>query len=391
MAPFALALLLAAADAPSPPPAERPRKLLVLPLQVRDGIPEHEVTVLNDLLTAEARRIPGHDVMAQADLEQMLSLEMKQQLAGCEATSCLAEVAGALQADEVLYGTVGRLGELDLIMTLTRIAPNQARALGGESERLKGTNRAAMLDAVPAMLKRMYPAYVPPEPRVKPLPRPLLIGLSTGSGTVMQYALVSSMLAPLTMFPCPIAALCCSCLATAGCCAGPTLISAWQAWLGDLMGRRQAGYRWAAVVGTVLLVVMGGGTVFMSGMGALTAWLVGAPLWNYNPQRKNMENLLLLFLPFQAYRELNLAAIGAMCGGWSGLACLLVVVPFTQSVVLAAMGRVRPPEMESAPPGLYAAWEDVPWYARWLPGRLVGGRPESVVDLDDAPQAPPAQ
>lgn len=382
--PNELARVLAPDGAP-------PRTLLVLPLTARTGVPRTEVDVLGDYLASEARRIPGHKAMSMKDIEAMISVEQRAQLLGCSETSCLAEIGGALSAEEVLTGTVGRLGSRELVVTLTRISPRNAETLGAESERLKGGTSDAALDALARLIKRLYPSYVPPDPRVKPLPRTVLLGMITGVGAALQYAAFASMFASLLFAPCPILALGFLGGSFAACALTPCYVSAIQAWLMDLVGRRQVGFRHATWIGTLALALNVVLTGFIIGAGALAGFLVGWALpAELATRRDNVQNLLRLFVPLPQDTIANFTLLGVACGCWVGLAALVITVPFSQAIALAAMSRPRDPETEVQRPTLYAPFEEVPFFARWLPNRLLGGAPTDVEALPpEQPKADP--
>jgi hypothetical protein len=54
-------------------------------------------------------------VLTRSDIQQAIDLEMQKQAAGCDDESCLAEIAGALGARYVIFGSAGTLGKLHLI------------------------------------------------------------------------------------------------------------------------------------------------------------------------------------------------------------------------------------------------------------------------------------
>jgi hypothetical protein len=391
---LALVLSSVAAGAAAGPSPEGLKRLLVLPLEPRAGLTPEETASVSDFMVAESRRLPGYRVMAQADLEQMLSHQAREQLLGCDSTGCLAELGGALDADEVLFGSVGRLGERDLVLTLTRIGPRTSTTLGGEAERVKGSSADAMLDAVPRLLKRLYPAYEPPEPRVHAVARPLLVGLLSAAGGVVQYASFASMFTSVLLVPCPALALTSACGAGCACCAAPWYGSAIQAWLSDLVGRRQAGFRRAAVVGTLVLGAIVAVTplnILASGVGGL---LFGLTMPNdLRAKRKAVDALVALFIPIRQYPEANFALACGAAAGWAGILAMVTVVPFTQAVTLMVSSRARPDDEEPQPPGLYGPWEERPGCVAWLPCRVLGGKPASAPrqpDLDDGPQTQPA-
>ncbi len=103
-------------EAADDPVAANPRpRLLVLDLRV-DDVAESTARTVQDLLTAEIAKLQRYDVISGADLARLVELETQRQLTDCDADdSCLAEIAGALGAERVVFGSVGRLGELTVI------------------------------------------------------------------------------------------------------------------------------------------------------------------------------------------------------------------------------------------------------------------------------------
>jgi hypothetical protein len=63
-----------------------------------------------DPLVASAAGTLTNDVMSEADLKQLAEMEANKASMGCDTSSCLAEIAGAMGAELVLYGTVSQLG-----------------------------------------------------------------------------------------------------------------------------------------------------------------------------------------------------------------------------------------------------------------------------------------
>ncbi|MFH1809913.1 MAG: hypothetical protein ABIJ09_14305 [Pseudomonadota bacterium] len=106
--PLLAAVPVMAEDAPG-----RPR-LLLMDLRAQ-GVDEGTTRTIRDLILLELTRSKRYDVVGGEDLRQVLELQADRQAVGCEENSCLAEVAGALGAAQVLYGSVGTLGELTLV------------------------------------------------------------------------------------------------------------------------------------------------------------------------------------------------------------------------------------------------------------------------------------
>ena len=95
----ALALLVTAAD---------PR-VLVLDLEAVGVEPAVAKSV--DPLVLNGAAVDGVTVISQSEIKAIASVEAdKAQVTGCDSSACLAELAGALGARLVLFGSVSRLG-----------------------------------------------------------------------------------------------------------------------------------------------------------------------------------------------------------------------------------------------------------------------------------------
>ena len=92
---------------------------ITLPLEGQ-RVDEQTVGVLNQLLSGYLPQIQTHKIMTMEDVETMLGFEQKKQILECDTVSCLPEIGGALGVDEILRGTVGRLGD-KIIIGFTRM------------------------------------------------------------------------------------------------------------------------------------------------------------------------------------------------------------------------------------------------------------------------------
>src|SRR3954468_17725021 len=93
--------------------AEEQDKILVLDVQPVDDASKKPAKVLSELLLTEISNLHRFEVLGQSDLATLTGLEREKKMLGCsdDATSCMAEVAGALGAPYVFAGTVGRVGK----------------------------------------------------------------------------------------------------------------------------------------------------------------------------------------------------------------------------------------------------------------------------------------
>ena len=156
------------AEAPSAAPIEEPapapaptsvkaHRLLVLDLEPGNLDPG-QAEVLSGLLTDALSRHPRVQVLSAGDIETLVALESDRQSAGCDTTSCLAEVASALGAEFVVYGQAGVLGELTLLQ-LHLFDSGRAQSIA--RERVEATS----LDALPRHIDRAAHRLVARLPR----------------------------------------------------------------------------------------------------------------------------------------------------------------------------------------------------------------------------------
>jgi hypothetical protein len=103
--------------------------------------------VLSELLTQRMRDANAFSrVVNFRELEDTLSAEQQRQLLNCEASSCLAEIAGAMGVDLLLTGSVGQLGQV-LVVNLRLIAAHSGLAKGSVSETFTGGLDSVVLNA----------------------------------------------------------------------------------------------------------------------------------------------------------------------------------------------------------------------------------------------------
>jgi hypothetical protein len=125
-------------------------KIVLLPLDALGGVPRETVQLLGDALAGELRKRPGISVFTQADVSALLGVEKTRQMLGCADTGCMAEIGGALGADRVVRGSLGKLGE-SLVVNLSALDPKRAVAAASVSERLRGGGEEGLLDVLPTV------------------------------------------------------------------------------------------------------------------------------------------------------------------------------------------------------------------------------------------------
>ena len=108
--------------------AEPGRRVLVLDIEAI-GVSADDANAATRLVASAASEVPGVEVVSASDLRRLAALEADKMAAGCEEASCLAEIAGALGAQSVLFGSLSRLG------TTTTASLSLYTAADGRTER----------------------------------------------------------------------------------------------------------------------------------------------------------------------------------------------------------------------------------------------------------------
>ena len=125
-------------------------KVVVLPLAPLGGVSKETAQLLGDALAGELRRRAGISVLTQSDVSALLGIERTRQMLGCAEGGCLAEIGGALGADRVVHGSLGRVGS-SLVVNLSALDPRRAASAASVSERLRGAGEEAFLDTLPSL------------------------------------------------------------------------------------------------------------------------------------------------------------------------------------------------------------------------------------------------
>lgn len=117
---------------------------------------------LSSLVAIEVARDARFDVLATADLREVVALEGEKQALGCDvdSQSCLAEVAGAMGARFVVLGQLGALADT-LVLTLSLYDSEEGRAPGRVV--VKGADAAEISDGIPDAVTELMTSVKVPE------------------------------------------------------------------------------------------------------------------------------------------------------------------------------------------------------------------------------------
>jgi hypothetical protein len=164
-----LCLVALATQTPSPPSAEPSSpsapvaagnvapartRLLVFDVKSTGGVSADTVQNLTGLIAALLSEDPRLEVLNGADLRSMLELEGERERMGCETNaSCVAEVAGALDARLVVIADVGMLGSL-INLNVSLYDQSKAENIGRRAV------QATSLEALPTALRPVLATLV---------------------------------------------------------------------------------------------------------------------------------------------------------------------------------------------------------------------------------------
>lgn len=148
-----LALPFAAPRAQPAPAAARKTKILVFDFAVKGEAAKDLGRVLADVAARELAKLSNVQALTQADVTAQLGVERQKTMLGCaEDRSCMAEIAGAIDADRTLGGSVVQLGDASLV-SVTYVDARRAATLGGDQETLR---RATMEELVAAVRRLAF-------------------------------------------------------------------------------------------------------------------------------------------------------------------------------------------------------------------------------------------
>lgn len=190
-----LALLLSACAATAPGPAPQSISVAILALEAKGGVPASSAQLLTEALAQEVRATGAFSRVATSqDLEAALGFDRQKQLINCDNLSCLAEVAGALNVDLLLAGSVGKLGE-SYVVSLKLLDARSGTAPAAVTERIRASSEDGLLDRLQPMVRKLVgqlrgedasgvgvetAALPPPLPIQRPVPLPAPVEERTG-------------------------------------------------------------------------------------------------------------------------------------------------------------------------------------------------------------------
>ena len=175
------------------------QQVLVMDLEAV-GVADNEASAATRVVAAAAAEVEGVVVMSAADLRRLAQLEGEKANVGCTSdTDCLADIAGALGAERVIFGSLSRLGgTTTVVLSLYDVSTHNAVRRSFDVADLNGLS--ALLRANTTALLMPTSTTEPPPPAVTTSSKnfvPLIAGVSAvavGAGTagLMEYFIQDS-------------------------------------------------------------------------------------------------------------------------------------------------------------------------------------------------------
>ncbi len=124
-----------------------------------------QLVLVDGLIANTISALPGVSALTSQDVQRIANLEADKALMGCEADTCLAEVANALGARYVVFGRVGRLNDV-ILLQLSLFDSVKATAIGRQEVRAAdvGELDGAVQPAVRRLLEPITGVLAEPGP-----------------------------------------------------------------------------------------------------------------------------------------------------------------------------------------------------------------------------------
>lgn len=105
--------------------------VMLAPSAAATSLTASDAKLLHSLVATEVGRDPRVDLLTSTDVKKALDVEATRSFTGCDdgSDSCMAEIAAAMNASQVLHGTLGVLGD-DVVLSLSLFDSSSATAVG---------------------------------------------------------------------------------------------------------------------------------------------------------------------------------------------------------------------------------------------------------------------
>ena len=151
-----VALSLPAAGAA---PAKKQLRVAVPQVRITGEVPPRLVELFSDALPTELRKVQGVWAVSHKELAEAMSIERQKQLLGCseaESSACLAELAGALDVDELINVHLS-LADDTYTLSWKRVDAKRLEVKNGDAKQFPRRSGEELLALVGVAVESMYP------------------------------------------------------------------------------------------------------------------------------------------------------------------------------------------------------------------------------------------
>jgi hypothetical protein len=134
-------------------PSESLPAIMVLTIKHEEDAGPGIAKMLTEIVLQDIYDLKKFRVVGEKDINQMLNTEQRKQLAGCTDTSCLVEIAGAMGTQYTIDGTVGVVGQSNLV-ALSLIDVGKAAVVSRKTAVVKG-EREQLLETVHKLIAEL--------------------------------------------------------------------------------------------------------------------------------------------------------------------------------------------------------------------------------------------
>jgi hypothetical protein len=135
--------------------AAGPQRVAVMDIQAREGVTKGVAQIVTDAIVADLRKgAPTLGLIASEDLRNLVGFQAQRERLGCQDTACLAEIGGALGVDELVVGSLAKLGT-SYILDVRLIDARRAKVIAEANERLKNGTADDLLGAADRAVNRL--------------------------------------------------------------------------------------------------------------------------------------------------------------------------------------------------------------------------------------------
>lgn len=141
------------------------------------GITADDAAAATRVVAAAADEVDGVEIISTAELRRLAELEGTRAMAGCSETSCMADIAGALGAQRIIFGSLSKLGSTTTVVLSLYDAATQ-----------NATRRSfdvANHDGLAALLRSTTASLLGAEPTSAPVAAPAPTKGGGGVGVVV--------------------------------------------------------------------------------------------------------------------------------------------------------------------------------------------------------------